>query len=142
MLKLSENQKYILIRLLKDLALQDRNFDGLEAIRIRTIGLKMDMAMAKIDEAFYEDFQTVEQILDSLGRFETAEQKNFVYQQCASLLMSDRKISSEEQSTLEQLRQALAIGEEKHRQILTWVQEGMEWEKRGEELAGGSLEDS
>ena len=139
MFKLSEKQKYDLITILKDLALHDRNFNSLESVRIRMAGLKMDLQAAKIDEALYEDTESLENVLEKLSVFQTEEEKKFTYQQCLLLLMADREISEGEKEALSQIQTALNIDQSTHQALLQWVQEGMDWEKKGEQIVGGQL---
>lgn len=134
MIKLSEHQKYLVICILKDLALQDRDFNSFEAIRIRMVGLKMDLNASKIDEALYEDTQSLEQVIETLAQFETDEQRKFVYQQCLLLMLADRELHPNELEAMNRLQTALNIDKETHNKIKAWVEEGMEWEKRGEAL--------
>ncbi|HQH73518.1 MAG TPA: hypothetical protein PK360_15700 [bacterium] len=140
MLRLTESQKHDVIRTLRDLASLDREFDLLEAVRIRLIGLKMDLHAAKIDECMAEDTEPLDKIRKRLERFKDENQKKYLYQQCLLLLMADGKISEVEKSAMDEIRTDLGIDPKTHQQILSWVEEGMKWEKRGEELAGGPLE--
>ncbi|MBN2326585.1 MAG: hypothetical protein JXR73_05470 [Candidatus Omnitrophica bacterium] len=136
MTSLSEFQKYQLITILRDLASVDHNIDLLEAVRIRLIGLKMDLHADKIDEALYDDLESMDSIKKRLEHFHTEEQQKFLYQQCVLLIASNREISPEEQSAMQELREALRLDEDFHHQIMAWCQEGIEWEKRGEMLVG------
>jgi len=140
LLRLSESQKHDVIRILRDLASLDREFELLEAVRIRLIGLKMDLHAAKIDECMAEDAEPLDKIRKRLERFKDENQKKFLYQQCLLLLMADNKISEVEKSAMDEIRTELGIDNKTHQQILSWVEEGMKWEKKGEELAGGPLE--
>ncbi len=139
MIKLSESQKYDVIRILRNLASLDWNFNQAEAARIRMIGLKMDLHVNKIDEALAEDFEDIGGIQTRLKRFEEESQQKFLYQQCLLLLMADRKISTEEREAIEAIRPALGLDQAFHEQIMAWVEEYATWEQRGEELVGGPL---
>ena len=139
MIKLSESQKYDVIRILRNLASLDWNFNQAEAARIRMIGLKMDLHVNKIDEALAEDFEDIGGIQTRLKRFEEESQQKFLYQQCLLLLMADRKISTEEREAIEGIRPALGLDQAFHEQIMAWVEEYATWEQRGEELVGGPL---
>lgn len=141
MLKLSEFQKYQVVTILRDLAAVDRNFDLMEAVRIRLIGLKLNLHASKIDEALAEDFENLDSIKKRLENFPTGEQKKFLYQQCVLLLTTNREITDTERKAMDDVRVALSLDEDFHRQIFDWANEGMAWEKRGEDLAGGSLAD-
>lgn len=141
MIKLSEFQKYQIITILRDLAAVDRNFDLWEAVRIRLIGLKMELHAAKIDEALAEDFENLDSIKKRLENFQTAEQKKYLYQQCVILMITNREISQEEQKAIDAIRAALGLDDDFHRQIMEWANEGIAWEKRGETLVGGKLVD-
>jgi len=138
-IKLSESQKYDVIRILRNLASLDWNFNQAEAARIRMIGLKMDLHVNKIDEALAEDFEDIGGIQTRLKRFEEESQQKFLYQQCLLLLMADRKISTEEREAIEAIRPALGLDQAFHEQIMAWVEEYATWEQRGEELVGGPL---
>lgn len=140
MIKLSESQKFSIICILRDLAAIDREFGLLEAIRIRLIGLKMDLHQDKIEEAMHEDFEDVNGIKKRLDEFPEEAHRKFLYQQCLLLVMSDRDLSEVEQHAIDEIRRALQIDEEIHNTLVEWVMEGMNWEKRGEELVGGSVE--
>ncbi len=134
MIKISEEKKYTILCILKDLALHDRNFNNLEAIRIRKVGLKMDVHASRIDEALYEETNSLYEVLDKMNEFQDNTEKKFLYQQCLLLLMSDRDINEEEKDAMKQIQAALDIDNETHQRFYQWVQEGIEWEKRGEEL--------
>ena len=128
-----------MIRILRNLASLDWNFNQAEAARIRMIGLKMDLHVNKIDEALAEDFEDIGGIQTRLKRFEEESQQKFLYQQCLLLLMADRKISTEEREAIEAIRPALGLDQAFHEQIMAWVEEYATWEQRGEELVGGPL---
>jgi len=113
---------------LRDLASLDREFDLLEAVRIRLIGLKMDLHAAKIDECMAEDTEPLDKIRKRLERFKDENQKKYLYQQCLLLLMADGKISEVEKSAMDEIRTDLGIDPKTHQQILSWVEEGMKWE--------------
>ncbi len=139
MSKLSEDQKYQIITILRDLASIDRNFDLLEAVRIRLIGLKMDLHAAKIDEALSEDFESLESIKKRLELFEDEAQKKFIYQQCVLLLLANNEITSEEQKSIDAIQTALSIDPGFHDQVMDWAKEGMAWEEKGQQLTGLSF---
>ncbi|MGC9327898.1 MAG: hypothetical protein ACP5I1_09715 [Candidatus Hinthialibacter sp.] len=136
MISLSEFQKYQLITILRDLASIDHNIDLLEAVRIRLIGLKMDLHADKIEEALYDDLESMDSIKKRLEHFSTEEQQKYLYQQCVLLMVSNREITPEEENAIQELRGALRLDEDFHQQIMAWCQEGMDWEKRGEKLIG------
>ncbi len=141
MIKLSELQKYHVICILKYLASEDRNFDLLEAIRIRLIGLKMDLHADKIEEAIAEDYEPFDILKKRFQDFEDEAQKRFLYQQCILLLLADGSISDIEQNAIDAIHNELGLGGDFHSRVLEWAKEGLEWEKRGEELVGGPLTD-
>ncbi len=132
---LSESQKYTLLRLLKDLASVDRNFNLKEATRIRLIGLRLDLHPEKISEALGEDFEAISK---HLKHFEDPAQRKYVYQQCLLLLHSDREFSEEEQKAANEIKETFQLVQSFHEQVVNWVKEGMEWEQRGQELVGES----
>lgn len=139
--RLSEAQKYHIVCILRTLASLNRNFELSEAIEIRRAGLAMDLSLARVDEALAEDFETFEQLKKRLAAFESDFEKKYLYQKCLLLLMADREISPEEEEMTASIRAELGLDEAYHQRVLEWVREGMEWRKRGEELAGGALED-
>ncbi len=141
MIQLSESQKYHIIAILRDLASVDRNIDLLEAIRIRLIGLKMDLHAAKIDEALAEDLESIDGVKKRLENFPALEQKKYLYQQCVLLLLANRELTGEERKALDEVRRTLGLDDGYHRQVVDWVEEGMAWERRGEDLVGGALAD-
>jgi hypothetical protein len=142
MIKLTESQKFDIISILKDLAAIDRNFDLLEAIRIRLIGLKMDLHANKIDEALAEDYETLVQIKKRLESFTDDTAKKYLYQQCLLLLMADGNIGDHEKEMIDEIRDTLGLDISFHESVLTWVEEGMQWEAKGQELVGGALSDN
>jgi hypothetical protein len=139
MSKLSEDQKYQIITILRDLASIDRNFDLLEAVRIRLIGLKMDLHAAKIDEALSEDFESLDSIIKRLEIFEDEAHKKYLYQQCVLLLLANNEITSEEQKSIDQIQAALSIDQDFHQQVMDWAKQGMAWEEKGQQLTGLSF---
>ncbi len=139
MIALSEFQKYQIITILRDLASIDREFDLLEAVRIRLIGLKMDLHAAKIDEAMAEDIENLESVKKRLDAFQAEEQKKFLYQQCVLLLLTNRETTPEEIKAMEEIRQTLSLDKDFHQRISDWAKEGIDWEKRGEEMVGGEI---
>lgn len=139
MSKLSEDQKYQIITILRDLAAIDRNFDLLEAVRIRLIGLKMDLHAAKIDEALSEDFESLDSIIKRLEIFEDEAHKKYLYQQCVLLLLANNEITSEEQKSIDQIQAALSIDQDFHQQVMDWAKQGMAWEEQGQQLTGLSF---
>ena len=141
MIKLSEFQKYQIVTILRDLASVDHNIDLMEAVRIRLIGLKMDLHAAKIDEALADDLETMDALIKKLEAFETDEQKKFLYQQCVLLMISNREIAPEEQNAIDQIRSALMLDDAFHNSIMEWAKESMAWEQKGEQLVGGPIAD-
>ena len=141
MITLSESQKFQILCILRDLASVDHNLELVEAIRIRLIGLKMDLHEDTIEEALAEDIRDIAATLKCLAFFTQPEQKKYLYQQCLLLLMADREISGVEADAMEAIRVGLSLDRAFHDQIVAWVREGMEWERRGEDLVGGSLEE-
>lgn len=133
---LSESQKYTLLRLLKDLASADRNIDFAEVTRIRILGLKLDLTPEKIGEAIAEDYTPV---TEHLQHFTQPDHQRFVYQQCLLLLLADRSYEAVEQEALAPVREAFEISNEFHQRAMKWVHEGLDWEKRGLEMAGGGF---
>ncbi|RJP22198.1 MAG: hypothetical protein C4527_22160 [Candidatus Omnitrophota bacterium] len=140
MIRLSESQKYSIICILRDLAALDRNFGLLEAVRIRLIGLKMDLHQNKIEEAMCEDFEDLNGIKKRLDEFPDGVQRRFLYQQCLLLVMADRDLGEMEKQAIEEIRKSLGIRDDMHEKIVQWVLDGMNWEKHGEELIGGVVE--
>ncbi len=107
MISLSEHKKYLLITILRDLAALDREFGLLEAVRIRLIGLKMDLYASKIEEAMHDDFEDLNSIKKRLDEFNLVSEKLFVYQQVLMLLMADRDLSEVEQNAADEIRRHL-----------------------------------
>ncbi len=131
MKSLSESQKFELIRLLKDLAGADHNFNLQEANRIRIAGFQLDLTENKINEAMCEDYQPLKTYFDT---FTEPEQQRFVYQQALWLLMADEECNAEEDEQLAQLRTAFQLDLAFHNKVKEWVQEWLDWKKRGHVL--------
>lgn len=66
--------------------------------------------------------------------FETDREKMFFLIQAVQLCWVDNNYSETEQKELRTICQEIAISEEALKAVEAWVQEGVEWNKRGETL--------
>ncbi len=67
-------------------------------------------------------------------KFETSIEKNFFLIQCIQLSWIDGNYSEEEQREIRKIAVELGVLEDSIVKIEKWVEEGLEWNKRGEKL--------
>ena len=128
-IKLSEEEKIIFIKILVALARSDNDFDDDEKAFIKDIALTFGLNKSHIDEVFKPT--STQELINSAAKITNRQAALHLIKEACLLANSDGDLSNEEIIFIGKIGEAMNVELEKIEEISQWVIDRIIWLERG-----------